>query len=53
MDRPVLRDGVAAGARAAETARALPAELAIVVPVYNESRNVPLLVAALDAALAD
>ncbi|MBB3695867.1 hypothetical protein FHY05_004533, partial [Sphingomonas sp. BK580] len=31
----------------------LPAELAIVVPVYNESRNVPLLVAALDAALAD
>ncbi|MBB3695884.1 glycosyltransferase family 2 protein [Sphingomonas sp. BK580] len=31
----------------------MPAELAIVVPVYNESRNVPLLVAALDAALAD
>ncbi|WP_132909778.1 glycosyltransferase family 2 protein [Sphingomonas sp. BK235] len=37
---------------AAALSRALPAELAIVVPVYNESRNVPLLVAALDAALA-
>ena len=32
-------------------ARSLPAELAIVVPVFNEARNVPLLVAALDQAL--
>lgn len=44
MDRPTLHE--------AAPARVLPAELAIVVPVYNESRNVPLLVAALDAALA-
>ncbi|WP_156442937.1 glycosyltransferase, partial [Sphingomonas sp. CCH9-H8] len=27
-------------------------ELAVVVPTFNESRNVPLMVAALDAALA-
>jgi dolichol-phosphate mannosyltransferase len=45
MDRPTLHE--------AAPARVLPAELAIVVPVYNESRNVPLLVAALDAALGD
>ncbi|WP_277980602.1 glycosyltransferase family 2 protein [Sphingomonas phyllosphaerae] len=44
MDRPTLHE--------AAPGRVLPAELAIVVPVYNESRNVPLLVAALDAALA-
>ncbi|MHC9418841.1 glycosyltransferase family 2 protein [Sphingomonas citri] len=48
MDRPTLREA----APLAAPARVLPAELAIVVPVYNESRNVPLLVAALDAALA-
>ncbi|MBW6528253.1 glycosyltransferase family 2 protein [Sphingomonas sp. RHCKR7] len=49
MDRPTLREATPPAA----PTRALPAELAIVVPVYNESRNVPLLVAALDAALAD
>ncbi|MBW6531646.1 glycosyltransferase family 2 protein [Sphingomonas sp. RRHST34] len=47
MDRPTLHEA----APPAAPARVLPAELAIVVPVYNESRNVPLLVAALDAAL--
>lgn len=31
---------------------ALPAELAVVVPTFNEAANVPLLVAALDRALA-
>ncbi|TCP34089.1 dolichol-phosphate mannosyltransferase [Sphingomonas sp. BK235] len=53
MDRPPLTDAMPdAAPAAAALSRALPAELAIVVPVYNESRNVPLLVAALDAALA-
>lgn len=33
-------------------ATALPLELAVVVPTFNESANVPLLVAKLDAALA-
>ncbi|MDO7843422.1 glycosyltransferase family 2 protein [Sphingomonas immobilis] len=32
---------------------ALPAELAIVVPTYNEVRNVPLIVAAVERALGD
>jgi dolichol-phosphate mannosyltransferase len=32
---------------------ALPAELAIVVPTYNEVRNVPLIVAAVEQALGD
>jgi dolichol-phosphate mannosyltransferase len=31
----------------------LPAELSIIVPTFNESRNVPLLVAAVRAALGD
>lgn len=34
-------------------ARALPAELSIVIPTYNEVRNVPLLVEAIDEALPD
>ena len=33
-------------------ATALPAELTIVVPTFNEVRNIPLLVSALDTALA-
>lgn len=36
-----------------KTASRLPAELAIVVPTFNESRNVPLLVEALRTALGD
>lgn len=37
--------------RAAQAPPRLPAELAIVLPAFNEVRNVPLLVEAVDAAL--
>lgn len=46
MNQPVTTTMLTANATA------LPLELAVVVPTFNESANVPLLVAKLDAALA-
>ena len=46
MNAPVALDSPALALR-------LPAELAVVLPAFNEVRNVPLLVAALEAALPD